>query len=263
MHHSDGCTNCKRRKVRCDETWPRCLRCIKANLDCPGKSQRPEPSQGELSFRDQTQSIEDRIVRLREGRSRQPGNTRESSRDASSSRVVSDEKSMVSRASFDQLWSNFLSEYLPQSYIESSSTNFGYLSLLATVPKGHAAFDNALRALPLVQIGTTRGDDRLIHASREAYGVSIEQLRLLLQFPKTAKQDATLATMLVLGLCERYTGVCTAPDGWFSHTRGARQYLSARGANSVTSKTALALFNNSRASSVCIAFPGSCHSLVP
>ncbi|KAK9373332.1 uncharacterized protein V1513DRAFT_480452 [Lipomyces chichibuensis] len=33
---SRGCTNCKKRKVKCDETFPKCLRCIKSNRDCGG-----------------------------------------------------------------------------------------------------------------------------------------------------------------------------------------------------------------------------------
>ncbi|KAK9485386.1 hypothetical protein V1527DRAFT_424984 [Lipomyces starkeyi] len=33
---SRGCANCKKRKVKCDETFPKCLRCIKSNRDCGG-----------------------------------------------------------------------------------------------------------------------------------------------------------------------------------------------------------------------------------
>ncbi|KAK9353609.1 hypothetical protein V1505DRAFT_372991 [Lipomyces doorenjongii] len=33
---SRGCANCKKRKVKCDETFPKCLRCIKSNRDCSG-----------------------------------------------------------------------------------------------------------------------------------------------------------------------------------------------------------------------------------
>ncbi|KAK9458541.1 uncharacterized protein V1516DRAFT_682423 [Lipomyces oligophaga] len=33
---SRGCDNCKRRKIKCDETFPKCLRCVKSNRDCGG-----------------------------------------------------------------------------------------------------------------------------------------------------------------------------------------------------------------------------------
>ncbi|KAK9483045.1 hypothetical protein V1527DRAFT_454495 [Lipomyces starkeyi] len=33
---SRGCANCRKRKVKCDETVPKCLRCIKSNRDCGG-----------------------------------------------------------------------------------------------------------------------------------------------------------------------------------------------------------------------------------
>jgi len=33
---SNGCLTCKSRRVRCDETHPRCTRCVKAGIDCKG-----------------------------------------------------------------------------------------------------------------------------------------------------------------------------------------------------------------------------------
>ncbi|KAK9467583.1 hypothetical protein V1512DRAFT_140605 [Lipomyces arxii] len=33
---SKGCANCRKRKIKCDETAPQCLRCIKANRICTG-----------------------------------------------------------------------------------------------------------------------------------------------------------------------------------------------------------------------------------
>ncbi|KAK9321815.1 hypothetical protein V1517DRAFT_339473 [Lipomyces orientalis] len=33
---SRGCANCRKRKIKCDETVPKCLRCIKSNRDCGG-----------------------------------------------------------------------------------------------------------------------------------------------------------------------------------------------------------------------------------
>ncbi|KAK9320603.1 hypothetical protein V1517DRAFT_279624 [Lipomyces orientalis] len=33
---SRGCANCKKRKIKCDETFPQCMRCIKSNRECAG-----------------------------------------------------------------------------------------------------------------------------------------------------------------------------------------------------------------------------------
>ena len=38
-----GCRNCVARRVRCDETRPVCLKCIKQNLDCAGPRDRECP----------------------------------------------------------------------------------------------------------------------------------------------------------------------------------------------------------------------------
>lgn len=37
---SKGCGTCKRRKVKCDETYPKCTRCLKAGIVCTGFAPR-------------------------------------------------------------------------------------------------------------------------------------------------------------------------------------------------------------------------------
>lgn len=32
----NACTNCKKRKQKCDEAWPKCLTCQRLNLNCSG-----------------------------------------------------------------------------------------------------------------------------------------------------------------------------------------------------------------------------------
>ncbi|KAK9351837.1 hypothetical protein V1523DRAFT_427681 [Lipomyces doorenjongii] len=42
---SRACTNCQRRKIKCDETFPKCLRCVRSNLNCEGpKGEHLSPS---------------------------------------------------------------------------------------------------------------------------------------------------------------------------------------------------------------------------
>lgn len=35
-HASKGCVNCKARRIKCDETWPNCRRCIASGRTCLG-----------------------------------------------------------------------------------------------------------------------------------------------------------------------------------------------------------------------------------
>jgi len=39
----NGCSTCKRRKVRCDEQRPRCYHCNRLNLECVWKAKVPQP----------------------------------------------------------------------------------------------------------------------------------------------------------------------------------------------------------------------------
>ena len=53
---SKGCGLCKRRKVKCDETHPKCLRCYKAGIECTGFAPR-------LKFVDEESRIRRRSIK--------------------------------------------------------------------------------------------------------------------------------------------------------------------------------------------------------
>ncbi|KAF2109561.1 hypothetical protein BDV96DRAFT_585793 [Lophiotrema nucula] len=52
-----GCSTCKRRRVKCDEGYPHCQRCLKAHLQCEGYSRAPTTNRSSLPSTGQTRSI--------------------------------------------------------------------------------------------------------------------------------------------------------------------------------------------------------------
>ena len=64
------------------------------------------------------------------------------------------------------------------------------------------AIDAACNALAMVQLGSLEDNQDMIVAARSNYALSLNYLSSTLSTAETANQDSTLATMLILGLCE-------------------------------------------------------------
>lgn len=56
VHRTRACAPCRKRRIRCDETHPKCQQCLKAGRACPG------PEQGAVLI-DMTRNIVDRVRR--------------------------------------------------------------------------------------------------------------------------------------------------------------------------------------------------------
>lgn len=71
---STGCVICRKRKIKCDETWPRCINCQKNGKDCPGPPRRhtfrphdprvvkSPPSSGEDEGRDSKIAVGNKLL---------------------------------------------------------------------------------------------------------------------------------------------------------------------------------------------------------
>lgn len=73
------------------------------------------------------------------------------------------------------------------------------------------------------------------------YNKAIAATMLALNNPTSAKSDATLASVLLLGLFENISGESPA-GGWQWHIEGAMELVYARGQSQVSTKLGLDLF---------------------
>lgn len=78
--------------------------------------------------------------------------------------------------------------------------------------------------------------------ARSLYTQALAETAAALQDPKTAMQDATLASILLLGLFEDVASTRPTLPYWNSHIPGAIQLVKARGPTQLRTKTGLELY---------------------
>ena len=208
---SSGCLACRRRKIKCDEERPACQKCLNFRIECPGYERKPSPLR--YRFKDQTDRVVSRASSEQRGFSLPEGEDRLQDTEASVQYahrplvILPRCRNPSAPASWQsQLYSAFLDLYLPKDDGSQMTTSpYGYVLVVSEARAGHCALDTALVALTAGQLAISgSGEDsiQLQRTSLEAYGEFLTQLNLALADPQTANEDGTLATIIVLALCE-------------------------------------------------------------
>ncbi|OAL68744.1 hypothetical protein A7D00_7310 [Trichophyton violaceum] len=186
---SKGCNECRRRKIKCDQTEPSCLQCSKGGRTCTGYR-----NQLDLMFRDETPS----------------SNTPE---EVSRSLSISLKQ---------QATCFFLHNYVVPCI--PTSGRVGYLhSLQSTTSDAVLACMASVGMATLANINYS-ADLRI--AAREQYGHALSLTNAMLRDPVKARQPAALDTVMLLGMFEVVT--CRSNrslSSWRSHHEGALALL--------------------------------------
>ncbi|UNI17361.1 hypothetical protein JDV02_003707 [Purpureocillium takamizusanense] len=242
---SRGCQMCRTRRIKCDETKPTCNQCAKSRRICPGYK-----DEFDLVFRNETQATERRARKANkkalEQKYGKDGESSESS--ASSSSPASSTDTWIIPASpqvplEDQAACHFVSNYVlvpPQGSVRGYMEFLIPLMKLGNVPPHFRyAFDACALASLNNRVGT--GND----FEKEALGKYTKALSATfaaIQNPEVARQDTTLASVLLLGLFENITARQLGMLAWGSHIEGAIQLARARGRKQLRTKVGLAMF---------------------
>ncbi|OGM51296.1 hypothetical protein ABOM_000185 [Aspergillus bombycis] len=229
VSNSKGCRMCVNRRIKCDETRPQCLRCIKRGCECPGYNRH-------FKFRDQTQALQQRYRREPLGcPSRTPPRVQrqEQTQPAELSELIIDEVFApgLTFAALDiqtkERFNDFLDYYFPAYSIWSSLLEVNWMDFVRqqglTCPQ---ALIWAIRALNTFHMGVVRGDKGVIACGRHMYGRGIKHLAYILQTP-AALTDETLAAAILLGGYEMLDESCK--NSWVLHCGGIRYLICARG----------------------------------
>ncbi|KAL4874466.1 hypothetical protein BJY04DRAFT_203834 [Aspergillus karnatakaensis] len=230
---STGCQTCVKRRVKCDEARPQCLRCTKFGVQCLGYDR---PLQFRNSGPDEAQQRQRaRAIRLQ----------RSSSQHQQSQPVLP----LSSSPSIDET----VAPNLIYEALTSQTKEVFYDWLIYHFPRVHSSFVFrvdlgwmnfvrhltpsqcppallwAIRTLITFQMGTLQRNKEAINCARYMYGRGIYYLRKLLQSP-AALSDESLAACILLGGYEVLDG--NNSKSWIVHTSGIRQLMCARGAQS-------------------------------
>jgi hypothetical protein len=255
---STGCFQCRKRKIRCDETWPACERCAKHGVPCPGYRRE----KGGLEFEDQT-VLTARKAKISYGEKvalvvRKSSNN--SSLRSTPEVVIQD----VDRHAFQtwssslspsvlvspaanqaQLYDKWLNIYTPVT-TGMQGMHFDYLREAINMAESEPALRYGLNTLALVQVGHAAKDERLLAAAVPSYGKALAGLAYAVSKATSVRDNTVLAAASLLVVCEFYDQIKTQGMSWFGHVQGVQQLLMARGPDSLDTDLSLMLFCNAR-----------------
>jgi hypothetical protein len=214
---SAGCFECRKRKVRCDETKPECNTCLRRGTTCPGY--RPTQSFILHKFNDQTERPA--IIREDENRYRYANQQNSEDPDAADSNegTVGHLKPgngahivrQVSPIAIERVQhiGSFLDLFLPKTEANSMPPPSALMLALPSLPATSSALLAAIDALSAAQLAVNNRNYPLINRSRSLYGGALTQMLNAIQTPASAMEDETLLATYLLTLYEVILHVCS------------------------------------------------------
>ncbi|CAG8885678.1 unnamed protein product [Penicillium egyptiacum] len=234
---SKGCLACLQRRVKCDETQPRCQSCERRGNPCPGYTRTRKfchfsansPHERTRSTSPATQSSSMALVTTKEAR-QYPTIPRTSMDEALMPGLVSKALDRQCRKGF----CDFVDAVFPTIYYSySTRVELPWFEIAQYDRGAGIAMEWAFRSLGTLQIGRVSGNQRQILTSQEMYGRGLRYLVQAIKNPATVGTDDTLGAAILLGIYELMNE--TGENSWLLHSRGISHLLRLRGARSHTS----------------------------
>ncbi|KAI4935887.1 hypothetical protein J4E85_001214 [Alternaria conjuncta] len=262
---SAGCFECRKRKVRCDETKPECNTCVRRGTKCPGY----RPAQAFILHNFDAHGEKPSLIKEDENRYKYASQASSSSQnDAtfSSKAIVRREDAQmepedaplpkqVSAVAADRIQhlGTFIALYLPRAEGPALPPPSALMLGLPTMPANSPVLMAAIDALSAAQLAVNNRNHPLIHRSRSLYGTALSQMLRAIQDPVTALKDETLLSTYMLTLYEVFVGV-TQGHGFFYHVQGLLHLLKQRGPASFESRLSMQIFHAIRYNSLSIGY---------
>ncbi|KUI58198.1 White-opaque regulator 1 [Cytospora mali] len=249
---SRGCQMCRTRRIKCDETKPTCNQCAKARRHCPGYR-----DEFELIFRNETKATERRAQRANKKVGSSSGsNANGKSSSSSIESSLLNAKALTRTAAggaispslnipTEELAScHFLSNFILVPREGSTRGFMGYLLPMLKSEGQNSHLQRAFNACSLAHLGnrvkSNEGD--ILDKALSEYTKALAATHTALTDPDSFKSDASLATVLLLGLYENITAKERGMFSWGSHIEGAISLVKSRGRRQLRTKTGLHLF---------------------
>lgn len=242
---STGCRNCVRRKVKCDEARPVCIKCNALGLSCPGY----EPVQHVASAGRRKRSSSSHVAShpgknsptrksLTPNHGRQRLDIVLEAQDAVFKDQVGSELAK-STLKDDRPLDVFISDIKPQ--LPYTKAWFEEVCREQVDP----TFVSTVRALVFAHLTTTTGDSSLILRGRQSYGHSLKGLRYHVSRAEHADKAVLQSAILVLSMFEFYDACINleirpttireveasgiGSDRWVAHARGLATIMRLQG----------------------------------
>ncbi|KFZ09429.1 hypothetical protein V501_05572 [Pseudogymnoascus sp. VKM F-4519 (FW-2642)] len=246
---SGACHACRERRTRCDKLPDGCTQCTNAKRMCPGYR-----AMGDVLFKDVTTNVI-RKAKAGEVRAKQAAlrSSPQSSTPQTPSATADDDSDpsedgmeVVAQATPLQHFSLvpsvderatglFVANYV---YALDGHTR-GHLDYLTDVFRKDSLDEgllSSMKAVGLAGFAHTTRSPYLIKNARYQYIKAIQHTNAALRDPSTAKKDATLLTIIILGIFESVTGgSLRSLRDWVAHVMGACDVVKVRGHKGIES----------------------------
>ncbi|KAL3496644.1 hypothetical protein BJX62DRAFT_103325 [Aspergillus germanicus] len=213
---STGCNTCRRRKVKCDETKPECLRCTNHGHTCTGYDRKRVFIHGHTETAAENSKL----------------------RPDTKSAVV--QKIEIPRLNINpevraQLLTSFIETYLPQPHYLRDSTGQSLLQTLPGLTGGSALLDKAAISVSAAFLAKQNQDEWLLRYSSKLYGNILKTLHGKITSGTKLGQDILYTTIIL----QIYELINCAPLGfmaWVAHVQGSIAISSVQGEETAAEK---------------------------
>lgn len=200
-----------------------------------------------MVFRNETQATERRARRAKKKAAEAPKHAKGPDAASFPSPASSTDTTVIQAALHvpvaDQAACHFISKFV---LVPHQGSVRGFLDFVLPLVKMNGTprhFQYAFDACALASLNNRVGTRS--HFEKEALGLYTKALsatNCAIRDPEVAKQDATLVSVLLLGLFENITAKHVGMLAWGSHVEGAIQLAKARGRKQLRTKVGLAMF---------------------
>ncbi|KAE8379106.1 hypothetical protein BDV26DRAFT_260080 [Aspergillus bertholletiae] len=213
---STGCNTCRRRKVKCDEAKPECLRCVKHGHVCTGyERSRIFIHQSSNAMGNGAQKLTQRPKALLNG---------------STPHQIVRVESEIPRLSTNvevrsQLFQSFIDRYLPPSQYICDRTGKNLLQTLPDLSGSSLLLDKAVVALSTAYLAKQNQDRHLLQNSTRIYGNAIQMLNNKISSGRSLGKDVLYTTIIF----QIYELINCSPPGfgaWIAHVQGSSAVIS-------------------------------------
>ncbi|KAJ5602112.1 hypothetical protein N7510_011646 [Penicillium lagena] len=247
---SQGCGECRTRKIKCDLQQPQCARCIKSARSCPGYRDL-----NELQFRNETKSV---AQHAKAGAHGAPSTSRRTQK----SLIDESLKTHITRQSSER-WRNFFllpidslvidAEHQASCYFFKTYTWIGTLALIrgsfdyrvdsVKAPLGERALLAGVTAVGKATVGNIDNMGSLIQSARSDYSESLRLTNAAISDVHQWKEDSTLVAIFLLSIFEVVTGHGQKSiENWLQHINGCVRLLEMRGIDGLINTPCLTTF---------------------
>ncbi|RFU81151.1 hypothetical protein TARUN_1060 [Trichoderma arundinaceum] len=219
---SRGCATCRKRRVKCDQSLPECLRCLNMGLQCPGARTDaffvhtviPNTSLRDSSaalITIKTKSPRSNVINLSPLPGPQPSRA----------------------AAFDQLFvSHFIDFFFgpvkPSSPMPGGTSRTWLHELPSFLASPYLSpVQCSIRAASMLSYGTAVGDVSIKTEACRWYMRALQGLRFLLSHEYSSSPEGAVCAAVMLIHFETSAG--TSPKAWQKHVKGAASLLEAQG----------------------------------